>query len=74
MTDINTKATRHVRRYLAESGLEDHLLQLDDTSRSAADAASAIGVAVGAIVKTLIFTITENGTAASASEKVSTNT
>ena len=62
MTDINTKATRHVRSYLAEAGLEDHLLQLDDTSRSAADAASAIGVAVGAIVKTLIFTITENGT------------
>ena len=62
MSDINTKATRHVQHYLAEAGLEDRLLQLDDTSRSAEEAASAIGVAVGAIVKTLIFTIEETGT------------
>lgn len=62
MADINTKATRHVRMCLAEAGLEDHLLQLDETSRSAEEAAAAIGVDVGAIVKTLIFTIKETTT------------
>lgn len=59
MDGINTKATRHVRACLAEAGLEDRLLQLNETSRSAVEAAAAIGVEVGAIVKTLIFTIDE---------------
>ena len=62
LTDINTKATRHVRACLTAAGLDGHILTLSETSRSAEEAAAAIGVAVGAIVKTLIFTITEHGT------------
>ena len=55
--DINTKATSLVRSALEEAGLEDRLLRLNETARSAEEAAKAIGVEVGAIVKTLIFTI-----------------
>ena len=57
--DINTKATSLVRNALEEAGLEDRLLVLSETARSAEEAAKAIGVEVGAIVKTLIFTIEE---------------
>jgi prolyl-tRNA editing enzyme YbaK/EbsC (Cys-tRNA(Pro) deacylase) len=60
--DINTKATRHVRACLTAAGLDGQVLTLSETSRSAEEAAAAIGVAVGAIVKTLIFTITEHDT------------
>ena len=55
---IDTSATRRVRDCLTEAGLTDRTLELSETSRSASEAAAAIGVAVGAIVKTLIFTIT----------------
>ena len=60
--DINTKATRHVRACLEAAGLDGQVLTLSETSRSAEEAAAAIGVPVGAIVKTLIFTITEHET------------
>ena len=60
--DINTKATRHVQDCLTAAGLDGQVLTLSETSRSAEEAAAAIGVAVGAIVKTLIFTITEHDT------------
>ena len=62
--DINTKATNLVRNVLEEAGLEDRLLVLSETARSAEEAAKAIGVEVGAIVKTLIFTIEDTPIAA----------
>lgn len=59
MINTDTKSTRRVRACLAGRGLEDRLLALTETSRSAKEAAAALGVEVGAIVKTLIFTITD---------------
>lgn len=51
----NTSATRQVAAVLADHGLESRLKALDDTARSAEDAAAALNVPVEAIVKTLIF-------------------
>ena len=55
---IDTAATRKVKAALLQEGLADWLTELDDTARSAEDAAAALGVAVEAIVKTLIFEFT----------------
>ena len=55
---IDTAATRKVKAALLQEGLADRLTKLDDTARSAEDAAAALGVAVEAIVKTLIFEFT----------------
>lgn len=53
---ISTEATESVRHALAEAGLDGRLCQLDDTARSADDAAASLNVDVAQIVKTLIFT------------------
>ena len=55
---IDTPATRQVRAALEKEGLAGRLTVLDETARSAEDAAAALGVAVQAIVKTLIFEFT----------------
>ena len=55
---IDTAATRKVKAALLQEGMADRLTKLDDTARSAEDAAAALGVAVEAIVKTLIFEFT----------------
>ena len=55
---IDTAATRKVKAALLQEGLAERLTELDDTARSAEDAAAALGVAVEAIVKTLIFEFT----------------
>ena len=55
---IDTPATRQVRDALEKEGLAGRLTVLDETARSAEDAAAALGVAVQAIVKTLIFEFT----------------
>ena len=55
---IDTAATRKVKAALLQEGLADRLTKLDDTARSAEDAAAALEVAVEAIVKTLIFEFT----------------
>lgn len=55
---IDTEATRKVRAVLEKEGLAGRLTTLDETARSAEDAAAALDVAVEAIVKTLIFEFT----------------
>lgn len=52
---FETEATKRVRSLLTAEGLADRLTSLDETARSAEDAAAALGVEVKAIVKTLIF-------------------
>ena len=52
---ISTESTRRVRDALEKEGMGERLLDLDETARSAEDAASSLGTEVGAIVKTLIF-------------------
>ncbi|NBQ84362.1 MAG: YbaK/EbsC family protein [Alphaproteobacteria bacterium] len=55
MMRIETEATNQVKAALDAEGMADRLRVLDDTARSAEDAAASLGVAVEAIVKTLIF-------------------
>tara|TARA_B100001029_G_C14733781_1_gene271776 strand:+ start:112 stop:561 length:450 start_codon:yes stop_codon:yes gene_type:complete len=45
---------------LLKSGHGHNVIELKDTARSAADAATALDVPVGAIVKTLVFIISDN--------------
>lgn len=58
MAGMQTKATQRVQAVLAAHGMADRLKPLDETARSAEEAAAALGVAVEAIVKTLIFDYT----------------
>lgn len=58
MAGPETKATRHVAAVLAEHGMDDRLKALDETARSAEEAAAALRVPVEAIVKTLVFDYT----------------
>jgi len=52
---LDQASVRRVQDALASAGSAAKVLALADTARSAADAAKAIGVPVGAIVKTLVF-------------------
>lgn len=54
------QASRSVQRVvaaLAAAGLQDRLMVLDGTARTAEDAARACGVPLGAIVKSLVFEV-----------------
>ena len=57
----DTAATRRVGECLAGFGLGNRLTVLEDTARSATDAAAALKVGVEAIVKTLIFDLVPDG-------------
>lgn len=64
MTELETKGgklenepVRRVRRALVDGGYGDRVIELAETARSAADAAESLGVELGAIVKTLVFTV-----------------
>lgn len=50
-------AVRRVRRALVDAGVGDTVREVSETARSAAEAAKALGVEQGAIVKTLVFTV-----------------
>jgi len=50
-----------VRAALAERGLSPEFVELEQTARSAAEAAAALGVRVGQIVKSLVFRGAESG-------------
>lgn len=51
----NHAAVVRVTAVLEAAGLRDRVVVLPDTARTAEDAASALGVPVGAIVKSLVF-------------------
>lgn len=62
MPDIlDHKSVRRVQDVLATHGLSDRVVALTETARSAEDAAAALNVPVGAIVKTLVFTLVADG-------------
>ncbi len=57
MSRLAHPAVRRVQAALAEKGSRAEVVELAATARSAKDAADALGVALGAIVKSLLFTI-----------------
>lgn len=52
---LSHPSVTHVAARLAEAGHPHEVMALTDTARSAQEAAAALGVEVGAIVKTLMF-------------------
>ncbi len=55
MVSREKASVRKVREALAERGLDPDLVELEKTARSAVEAAEALGVCVGQIVKSLVF-------------------
>ena len=56
---VERKAVRRVRGALTRAGHDGEVIELAETARTAADAARALGVAQGAIVKSLLFIVDE---------------
>jgi prolyl-tRNA editing enzyme YbaK/EbsC (Cys-tRNA(Pro) deacylase) len=54
---LDHPGVRRVQAALAEKGSRAAVIELEVTARSAQDAADALGVELGAIVKSLLFTI-----------------
>ena len=54
---LERPAVRRVQAALAAAGSETQVIALDGTARSAEDAARSVGVALGAIVKSLVFSV-----------------
>jgi prolyl-tRNA editing enzyme YbaK/EbsC (Cys-tRNA(Pro) deacylase) len=59
MTALANRSVRRVSEALAAAGAAGRVVELDATARSAADAAAALGVPVGAIVKSLVFAVAD---------------
>jgi prolyl-tRNA editing enzyme YbaK/EbsC (Cys-tRNA(Pro) deacylase) len=57
MSARDNASVRRVEAALALAGTDSSVVELEDTARTAADAAKALGVEVGAIVKSLVFTV-----------------
>ena len=57
MSRLDHPAVRRVQAALLEKGSRAEVIELETTARTAEDAARSLGVAVGAIVKSLLFTI-----------------
>lgn len=57
MSHLEKPTVNRVRDTLVDAGHEDTIIELTDTARSAEDAAKSVGCELGAIVKSLVFTI-----------------
>lgn len=57
MGKLDNASVQRVAAALAEHGIKSRIVELADTARSAQDAADTIGCELGAIVKSLVFTI-----------------
>lgn len=57
MSNLERDGVKRVRQALADAGVADTVRELSATARSAAEAARALGVEQGAIVKSLVFTV-----------------
>ncbi|MBM3567509.1 MAG: YbaK/EbsC family protein [Alphaproteobacteria bacterium] len=55
MSPLDNASVRRVQAALAAAGSPAEIVALAETARSAADAAKALGVELGAIVKSLVF-------------------
>ncbi len=59
MSLLENESVQKVSQALADAGLDGRVVELAETARSAEDAAKALGVELGAIVKSLVFVIGE---------------
>ena len=57
MSNLERLPVRTVANILKSNGHQSPVIELSETARTAEDAAAALGVAVGAIVKTLLFIV-----------------
>jgi len=57
MSNLDRPAVKRVRDALVQAGLDDTVVELADTARTAEDAAAAVGCELGAIVKSLCFSV-----------------
>ena len=60
MSALENEAVIRVRKALVDAGMADTVMEMADTARSAEDAAESIGCTLGAIAKSLVFSIEEN--------------
>ena len=57
-----SKSLKRVTRALLDAGLEPDIREMSDSTRTAAEAAAAVGCELDQIVKSIIFAGTESGT------------
>lgn len=57
MSALGSDSVRRVQKALADAGSPAQVIELAETARSATDAAASIGVALGSIVKSLVFVV-----------------
>jgi len=57
MSNLKKASVKKVRKALKDAGLNDTVIELDETARTAEDAAKSTGAELGAIVKSLIFMV-----------------
>ena len=57
---LDNPSVARVQQALADAGSSARVVEFDESARTAADAAAQLGVALGAIVKSLVFTIDGN--------------
>ena len=59
MSALESESVNRVREALAARGFADTVVELEETARSAEDAAKSLGTELGSIVKSLVFLIGE---------------
>ena len=57
MSALENESVKKVREALIEAGVGDNVIELEETARSAEDAAKSLGVELGSIVKSLVFLV-----------------
>ena len=58
-----SKSVKRVARVLEEAGLQPGIVEMPDSTRTAAEAAAAVGCTLDQIAKSIIFRAEEHGTA-----------
>lgn len=57
LSNLELDTVKRVRRALADAGQPDAIREIADTTRTPGEMADALGVEIGAVVKTRVFTI-----------------
>lgn len=58
-----SKSVKRVARTLADAGIDTEIVEMPDSTRTAAEAAAAVGCEIDQIAKSIIFRAQEHGTA-----------